>query len=228
MSDRHPAPRGSEAAAVPTALIVDWGGVLTSPLADTMTSWCETDRVDYLAFRRVMREWLGEAGAADDAANPVHALERGEIEVPHFERELAARLRTVDGAQVAAEGLLARMFAGFAPEHTLANALRRARAAGISTALLSNSWGNDYPRQGWEEMFDAVVISGEVAMRKPEAGIYRLVADRLGVAPAACVFVDDLAPNVRAAAAVGMHGILHVAPEQTLDELEELFSTPLR
>jgi epoxide hydrolase-like predicted phosphatase len=209
------------------ALIVDWGGVLTGSLQDTMASWCETDRIDYEEFRSVMKDWLGTP--SDEAAtNPVHALERGEIEMLDFERELAARLRTHDGQPVEADGLLARMFAGFDPQPPIADAVRRARSAGLATGLLSNSWGNDYPREGWDEMFDVVVISGEVGMRKPDPQIYAFAADQLGVPPEQCVFVDDLMPNVRGAVEVGMVGVHHVTPQQTLDELEVLFGIPLR
>lgn len=210
------------------ALIVDWGGVLTSPLQDTMTSWCEADGLDYVEFRQVIKDWLGTSYGDDAAINPVHALERGEIEVPEFERELASRLRTRDGEPVEAEGLLTRMFVGFEPQPAIASAVRQAKAAGLSTALLSNSWGNEYPREGWEEMFDVVVISGEVNMRKPDEEIFRLTADRLGLEPAQCVFVDDLAPNIHGAVEVGMVGVHHVTPQQTIDELEVLFSVPLR
>jgi epoxide hydrolase-like predicted phosphatase len=209
------------------ALIVDWGGVLTSPLQDSMTSWCDADGIDYIEFRRVMKEWLGTSYGDDAAVNPIHALERGEMEVPDFERELGSRLRTHDGRPVESEGLLTRMFAGFNPQPPMVEAVRRAKAAGLSTALLSNSWGNDYPREGWAELFDVVVISGEVQLRKPEPEIFRLTAERLGVAPPQCVFVDDLTPNVRGAAAVGMVGVHHVTAAQTLDELEALFGVPM-
>jgi epoxide hydrolase-like predicted phosphatase len=207
---------------------VDYGGVLTNPLQDSMAAWCDADGIDVTEFRRVMREWLGTSYDEVAAANPVHALERGEVEVPDFERELAARLRTIDGREVTAQGLLTRMFATFGPQPPLVEALRLAKAAGLATALLSNSWGLDYPRDGWEELFDVVVISGEVGMRKPEPEIYRLTAARLGLSPEQCVFVDDLRPNVRGAAAVGMVGVHHVTPQQTLDELEALFGVPLR
>ena len=210
------------------ALIVDWGGVLTNSLQDTMTTWCETDGIDYEAFRAVLADWLGASYGDDATTNPIHALERGEMEVPDFEAELAARLRARDGGTPEPTGLLTRMFAGFEPQPPMVRAVRRAKAAGVATALLSNSWGNDYPRTGWEEMFDEVVISGEVGMRKPEPRIYRLVAQRLDLDPRRCVFVDDLMPNVRAAVDIGMVGVHHVTPQQTLDELEPLFETDLR
>lgn len=210
-----------------SALVVDWGGVLTTSLQTTMASWCEADGIDLEEFGRVMREWLGPTYGDEARVNPVHALERGELEVPDFEAELGRRLRTHDGRPVESEGLLTRMFAGFQREPGMVDVVRRARESGLRTGLLSNSWGLDYPREGWEELFDAVVISGEVGLRKPEPEIYRLAARRLGVGPEECVFVDDLRPNVRGAVEVGMVGVHHVTTEQTVVELEALFGVPL-
>ena len=206
------------------ALIVDYGGVLTNPLSETMGAWCETDGIELDDFLNVMRDWLG----GDIEYNPVHALESGQLAIPDFERELAARLRTRDGHQVPAEGLLSRMFAGFRHEPLMADVVRRAKGHGIKTGLLSNSWGMDYPREGWADMFDAVVISGEVGMRKPDAEIYRYAAKQLDVDPRECVFVDDLGPNVKGAVAVGMVGVRHVTPAETVTELEAIFGVPLR
>lgn len=210
------------------ALIFDFGGVLTSPLVKSMDSFVDGDGINPESFRQAMRDWLGLSYGTDAEVSPVHALERGEIDVPDFERELAARLTTIDGGAVEADGLLTRMFAGFGHEPMMAEALRHAKAAGLSTALLSNSWGNEYPRDGWDEMFDAVVISGEVGMRKPEARIYELVADQLGLPPEQCVFVDDLLPNIEGAEQVGMVGVHHVTPQETLEKLEALLGVSLR
>ena len=211
-----------------SALVVDYGGVLTSPLQDSMQSWCEDDEIDLAAFQRVVREWLGPSYGSEAATNPMHALERGEIAIPDFERELARRLTTHDGRAVEAEGLLSRMFAGFRKQQPMFDVVRRARSSGIKTALLSNSWGMDYPRDEWDEIFDAVVISGEVGMRKPEPAIYRYAADQLGVPPGDCVFVDDLGPNVKGAIGVGMVGVKFVSAEQAIEELEALFGLVLR
>jgi putative hydrolase of the HAD superfamily len=210
------------------ALIVDWGGVLTTPLEDSMVSWCAADGIDYDGFRVVMKDWLGTADDAEAVPNPAHQLERGELAAPDFERELGRRLRTKNGGPVDATGLLTRMFAGFRPLPPMVDAVRHAKAAGLSTALLSNSWGNSYPREGWSEIFDAVVISGEVAMRKPDPEIFRLTARLLGLEPAQCVFVDDLMPNVRGAAAVGMVGVHHVLAPDTIAELEALLGVPMQ
>ena len=125
------------------------------------------------------------------------------------------------------EGLLTRMFNRFEHATDMVGLVRRARAAGIRTALLSNSWGNDYPRDGWDEMFDVVVISGEVGMRKPEPRIFRHTLDRLGLEAEQCVFVDDLRPNIRAAADLGLVGVLHASYVDTAGQLEILFGRTL-
>lgn len=211
----------------PTTLVTDWGGVLTSPLHDAMQAWCDEDEIDLSLFRAVMREWLGPSIGAEVKTNPAHALERGEMAIPHFEAELASRLRTKAGDPVEPEGLLTRMFAGFRHEQPMFDVVRRLRRAGFKTALLSNSWGLDYDRTDWDRLFDVTVISGEVGMRKPEPEIYLHTVAALGVEPGECVFVDDLGPNIKAAVAVGMVGIRHVTPRQTIEELESRFGVDL-
>lgn len=210
------------------ALIVDFGGVLTSPLTSSMTEFAATDDVDPDVLRGVLRDWLGASYGDDAAANPVHALERGEMEVPDFERELAKRLTTRDGSPVAPEGLITRMFSGFELQESMNDAVRKVKKAGFATALLSNSWGNEYPTELFGDMFDVAVISGAVGMRKPEAQIYELTASRLGLEPSVCAFIDDHPANVKAAADLGMVGIRHVTPQETIEELEALFGLDLR
>lgn len=206
------------------ALIVDWGGVLTTGLDEVLNGWCDEDDLDFQQYVQVMSSWLGPEAGMDARYNPVHALERGEIEVPDFERELAARLVTRSGGPVRADGLVSRMFRRFQYVPTMTNVVRQARAAGLRTALLSNSWSTtDYVRDSWDELFDAVVISGEVRMRKPEPQIYRHTADLVGCRPEQCVFVDDLPNNVRGAVEVGMVGVHHTSFETTRDELRALF-----
>ena len=209
------------------ALVVDYGGVLTNSLAETMSAWLDADGVDGDAFAHAMRVLLGPQAEHEAAVNPVHALERGEIEVPHFEERLAEHLVSTTGEPVRAEGLLGRMFAGFQRAEDMVGVVHRVRLAGFKTALLSNSWGMDYPREGWDELFDVTVISGEVGLRKPEPAIYELCARQLDVPASHCVFVDDLAPNVRGAAAVGMVGVLHRTYDETVAELETLLGISL-
>lgn len=208
-------------------LIVDWGGVLTSGIADTMAEFAAGDGIDLTIVRSVLRDWLGEPAADELAVNPIHALERGEIEVSDFEVRLAARLSGRLDRPVSAQGLVARMFARLETAHDMTGLVRRAHKAGLSTALLSNSWGNEYPRESWTDMFDVVVISGEVGMRKPEARIYRHAAELLDLPLHECVFVDDIARNIAAAVELGMVGVHHRDYATTAAELEALFGMEL-
>jgi HAD superfamily hydrolase (TIGR01509 family) len=193
-----------------------------------MRAWAEIDDVDFDTYLTVMRTWLGDHQGDLAASNPIAALERGEIEVPHFEAQLAERLSTRSGHPVRAEGLLQRMFDQFAGVPAMAALVLRARRAGLLTGLLSNSWGNVYPREGWDEMFHTIVISGEVGMRKPEREIFEHTLDLLGVSPGEAVFVDDLLANVHAAMEFGLVGVHHTSYDQTVTELEEIFGIPLR
>ncbi|GAA0982139.1 hypothetical protein GCM10009555_051520 [Acrocarpospora macrocephala] len=204
-------------------VLIDWGGVLTTGLQEAIDEWIVADRIDGARYRDVMRELIRHAyeGAAD-GENTIHALERGEISAAEFERGLATRLLTVDGVPPLADGLLSRMFAGFRPVESMNEMLRRARAAGVKTCLVSNSWANDYPRDDWDALFDAVVISGEVRMRKPEPRIFHHALGLLDLAPDQCVFVDDIEANVVAAQSLGLHGLHHHTPSVTITQLEAL------
>jgi epoxide hydrolase-like predicted phosphatase len=204
-------------------VITDWGGVMTNPIIDTVTAWIEADGIDPDSYFAVMRRWVAGAYDTLDGDNPVHAMERGEASHADFERVLAAQLVCVDGSPVASDGLLARMFAGTVLDAAMLAMFRRLHSAGVPTGLLSNSWGgNDYPRELFPGMFDAVVISAEVGMRKPEPQIYLHALQLLGLDPAECVFIDDIKANVTAAEDLGFAGVLHsdaVATRQRLSEL---------
>lgn len=211
----------------PTALIVDWGGVLTSPLSSAIAGWLAHEGIDRDSYVRAMRDFQDPELIELNNFDPVAALEKGELRVEHFEELLAEKLNEHAGSAIPADGLLGRMFAGFSGEPTMVNVVRRAKSAGLKTALLSNSWGNDYLRDDWDVIFDAVVISGEVGMRKPEPEIYHHTLGQLGVPAGSAVFVDDLKSNIRGAAAVGIIGVHHQSYEQTRLELEALFGVDL-
>lgn len=209
-------------------LIVDWGGVLTTPLYDALKAWTEADDIDVTGYKDLMREWIAEPYGNDGAVSPVHGLEDGSLPAAEFERRLAERLRTRGGSAVVAEGLLTRMFAALEPVEPMYETLRRVRAAGIRTCLLSNSWGdNTYPRERFAELFDGVVISGEVRMRKPEPEIFDHALGLIGLSPVECAFVDDIEPNVQAAQRLGIVGVHHVDTPTTIARLEELFGVSL-
>ena len=120
------------------------------------------------------------------------------------------------------------MFAGMKPLETMVDAVRQIRASELLTGLVSNSWSTaHYDRKLLAELFDAVVISAEVGMHKPQPEIYRLAAERLEVEPAACIFVDDLRENCEGAEAVGMTAIRHRSAPETLARLTELTGVEL-
>ena len=218
-ADAGPRPRG---------VITDWGGVMTNPIAEAMNIWLDADGIDRASFAAVIRPWLKQAYGEVGDSSPVLALERGECEYEEFERLLAERLVRFDGQPVVATGLLNRMFAGSIMEAAMRELMRALRKAGVRTALLSNSWGSTgYPRDLFPEMFDVVVISSEVGMRKPEEEIFRHAAALLGLEPEECVFIDDLEANVLAAEAIGLVGVHHHEPSRTAERLGELLGIQL-
>ena len=202
-------------------LIVDFGGVLTTSIADAFRAFCEREGLD----RDRLGAMLRDSYRTDDPASLVARVEVGAISDEDFERELAVVLSEGLQEPLVAEGLVERMLGGVKPELRMIETVRAARERGTATALLSNSWSS---RQYWidgyqpDELFDAVVISGEVGMRKPDPRIFLLAAERLGLEPADCVFVDDFRENVEAAERVGMHGVFHDDPDRTIPELDRL------
>ena len=209
-----------------TALIVDYAGVMTTPYRDSLHAWMLADGLDPARCSVFMRDLAKRS--VDEVEGPMHGLEIGTWSAADFEVAIAGEMAEAGLGTIAAEGLLARMFAGLSPDHGMADLVGKARAAGVRTALLSNSFGLEYPREDWDRLFDITVISGEVGLRKPDAAIYRLTCARLGVDPTDAVFVDDMSPNVDAADALGMAGVLHTDTPSTLPALEGLLGVPLR
>ncbi len=72
-------------------------------------------------------------------------------------------------------------------------------------------------------MFDAVVLSCEHGVRKPDPAIYRIALDAIGLPPAECVFVDDIGGNLKPAKALGMTTVKHTDAATTIAQLEEIF-----
>ena len=191
-------------------LLVDFGGVLTTNIWESFGSFCDLEGLERDAVRGLFRE-RGEGLAL------LRRLERGAVTDEEFERDFGAMLG------VEPEGLIGRLFAGLGPDEAMIAAVKAVRGAGISTGLISNSWGTGIYERAPMEIFDATVISGDVGLHKPEPEIYRLGAERIGVPPERCVFVDDLRENIEGAEAVGMTGVLHRESLDSIAELERLF-----
>lgn len=197
-------------------LLVDFGGVLTTNVFQSFRAFCEAEGLAPDAFADLLR-------SSPETRAELRKLETAQIGADEFGAHLAPLLGVAD-----ADGLMARIFAGIGPEPAMIDAVRAARQAGIRTGLISNSVGADiYDRATLDDLFDAIVISGEVGLHKPQPEIFLLGAERTGVAPADCVFVDDLRENCAGAEAVGMTAILHRGPERTLPELERLLGIAL-
>jgi epoxide hydrolase-like predicted phosphatase len=200
-------------------LLVDWGGVMTSSLFNAFAGFCATEGLDPHALRHTFRH--------DPAARALLIeFECGRMEEDAFQPQLCTALGL---AAERAEGLVDRLFAGMAPDEEMIGAVRAARAAGVRTGLISNSWGTRrYPRELLRDLFDGVVISGEEGMRKPSPDMYALGAERVGLAPAQCVFVDDLPFNLEPAQELGMAVVHHTSAATTVPELERLLGVDLR
>ncbi|MGH3545466.1 MAG: HAD family hydrolase [Mycobacteriales bacterium] len=205
-------------------LITDYGGVLTAPIGRSWRIWAEKEGLDVEGFERVMTQ-LCEGGAE---AQFGAGVELGTVTEAELEQYLARQLRRHDGQPVLPHGLLQQLWAALAGEPEMLGVFRRAKRHGIATALLSNSWGMGYDRTDWDRLFDVVVISAEVGLRKPDPEIYRHTLSLLGLQPGECVFIDDLPQNVRAAVEIGMIGVHHTEVDATIVELEALTGVPLR
>jgi putative hydrolase of the HAD superfamily len=196
------------------ALVVDFGGVLTTDIWSSFSAFCDQRGLDAAAAKQLFRE-------NPDALAALRGLETGEIAPDEFERRFATLLGTEP------DGLVEGLFAGLQPNQPMLDTVGRAREANIPTGLISNSWVMDHYTDEVRELFDAVVISAEVGLHKPQPGIYVLAAQRLGVAPEECVFVDDLRENCAGAEAVGMTAVLHRDSAETIARIEELLGVRL-
>jgi putative hydrolase of the HAD superfamily len=198
-------------------LLVDFGGVLTSNVFDSFRAFCREEGIEPESVRELFRK-------DPRALQLVRRLEVGEIEEQEFSKSFGALLGIEDSAD-----LVNRIFGRIQPDETMVEAVKRARLAGIRTGLLSNSMGTGrYDRAAFPELFDGVVISGEVGLHKPQPEIFRLGCERIGLPPEECVFVDDLRENCDGAEAVGMTAILHRGADTTIPELERLLEVELR
>ncbi|KAA1428095.1 HAD family phosphatase [Nocardioides antri] len=201
------------------AVLFDYGGVLTLPVRDSIAAWQDADGIDPRSFSRILKAWLSRD--ADDGT-PIHRLETGGLSPPEFDALLAAELTTLDGRPVDPEGLLQRIFAGMRPDPAAFALIDDLRSVGIRVGLLSNSWGNTYPRERIDALLDPVVISGEVGLRKPHAAIFELALERLGLPADRVLFIDDAEPNVLGARHVGLQGLLHTDATTTRAALAAL------
>jgi putative hydrolase of the HAD superfamily len=200
---------------VRSAVVSDFGGVLTVPLLEGFARFEERSGVS--------AEQIGRAIAAVTAAsgrNPLHELEIGAISEGEFLAALEREVTAIRGTPVELARFGEEYMAGLEVNADLFAHYRRLHDRGVRLAMLTNNvrewepyWRTKLPI---DEIFEVVVDSGFVGMRKPDPRIYALVLERLGLEAAACVFVDDLAVNVEAAAALGFAAVLHRDTGETI------------
>ncbi len=196
-------------------LLVDYGGVLTSNLFESFGAFC---RDEGLETDVIMRRFAGDRAARELLIE----LECGRMSETEFQTRLGGLLG------VDPENLIDRMFAGSRADVAMRDAVLHARRSGIRTGLISNSWvERHYDAAMLDELFDGVVISAREGMRKPAPRMYELGAERIGLEPSSCVYVDDLPFNLTPAAELGMATIHHVDTRQTVAALDRLLGVSL-
>jgi putative hydrolase of the HAD superfamily len=197
-------------------LLLDWGGVLTTNVFDSFRDFCVAEGLAPDAVKRLFRE-------EPRARELVRGLETSSLSEDEFGERFGELLELDDRT-----GLIERMFGGVRQDDRMMAAVRSARAAGLRTGLISNSMGGaSYDRSLFPQLFDGVVISGEVGLHKPQPEIFLLGAERTGLEAEQCVFVDDLRENCEGAEAVGMTAVLHRGADTTVPELERLLGVEL-
>ena len=228
------------------AVIFDYGGVLsTTPFAGIgrfeQASGYPKGSLVKLLFgegRSVAGDPdQGSPGAASSAYDTPpapgvvpdwHLLETGHLKLAEFHDRLVARSADVLGTPVDGDfytRFLRSLTVGI--HWTVVHRVRRLKADGYRTAILTNNireWGPVWKATIPLELFDVVVDSCEVGLRKPDPAIFELTCERLGVAPGAAVFLDDSPAHVAAAEKVGLRGIVVSNPTQALDDLDALLA----
>jgi putative hydrolase of the HAD superfamily len=202
------------------AVISDFGGVLTSPLSASFQAFADRSGITLAMMGEALSGLL-----ARDGVHPLHELECGRMTEVEFASRLQTALCEAAGREVALAGF-AELLSDLLPNEPMIELMASLRDEGYRMALLTNNvreW-----EQRWramapvDEIFDVVVDSAFVGMRKPDAEIYELCAARLGVRPDECLFVDDRTDNCAGAIAVGMTAVRYRDLDQAVGEIRAL------
>ncbi|HEV2347887.1 MAG TPA: HAD-IA family hydrolase [Actinocrinis sp.] len=202
-----------------TGLILDFAGVLTSNMVEVISRFESRER---LAPGLFLRGWADPKGA-----ELYRQLEAGEIDQRGWNESFGALLG------IGADDLMGRLLFELDPAYEVLRVAKEARAAGIRTAVLSNSLGREphdpYAPYDLRGTFDVVVFSAELGIRKPDPAIFQHTLRLLGVPAESCVFADDTEANLPPAHALGMT-VIHALDEREtalrLRRLLKLTNTP--
>jgi putative hydrolase of the HAD superfamily len=200
------------------AVVCDWGGVLTSPLADSFRAFSRHTGIPVAALGRALA-----AMHAREGIHPLHELECGRVSEHDFLARVAAVLAEQLQREIAMHDFAEHYFAGLTRNAPMIELMAALRGEGYRMACLTNNVREWQPR--WsaiapiDEIFELVVDSAFVGMRKPDREIYELTVQGLGVSAAECLFVDDIEVNCAGARAAGLHAIRYVDADQATAEI---------
>jgi putative hydrolase of the HAD superfamily len=209
------------------AVLFDFGGVITTS--------------PFEAFHRFERQrglpvgFLQEINRTDPDHNAWARFERGELSAARFDEVFASESRAA-GHEVRGLEVVALVYGNIRPRMT--RAVERCRGKFV-TACLTNNFQQDSGDetapaaarpQDWESvlaLFDEVIESSKVGVRKPETAFFELACEKLSIEPRDAVFLDDLGRNLKPARAMGMHTIKVVDPDAALAELSAVLGIDL-
>lgn len=202
------------------AVVSDFGGVLTTPLLEAFAGIQQARGIPMEAFGGA----LARVAAADGGANPLFELETGRLTEVEFAAKVGAELAVELGREVDLERFGVTFFEHLHPNEELFAFMRDLHGRGYRMAILTNNvreweplWRSMLPV---DEIFELVVDSGFVGVRKPDPRIYELTLQRIGVSAEATLFLDDMEINCDAARALGMQAVHFRTTAQAIAEIE--------
>jgi putative hydrolase of the HAD superfamily len=202
------------------AVISDFGGVLTTPLLSSFMAVQDEIGIAPEEIGKAMR-----AITEEDGENPLYAMERGEMAEADFLERLNDGLEPLLGHRPELHRFREVYFEALHPNQPMIELMQELKAAGKRMAMLTNNvreWEPVWrPMLPVDEIFETVVDSGFVGCRKPEARIYEMTLERLGLPGEACLFVDDLLPNIEGARKAGLTAVHYRDNEQAIAEIRQ-------
>jgi len=202
-----------------TTVISDFGGVLTTPLIQSFAAVQDQTGVPFEELAKAMA-----AIAEDEGRHPLYELETGQISEPDFLQKIGDRLQPVLGHRPELHRFREIYFDALHPNEPMIELMREVKDAGHRMGLLTNNvkeweplWRSMLPV---DEIFEVVVDSGFVGMRKPDREIYDLTLERLGdPRPEECLFIDDTDVNCDAARELGMSAVHYRHNDEAIGEI---------
>jgi putative hydrolase of the HAD superfamily len=200
------------------AVVSDFGGVLTTPLFAAFAAFQDEVGISPENLGKAMR-----VGLAEGEDLPLFQLERGEISEDEFIERLEDGLESILDHRPHLHHFRQKFWGALHPNDEMIALMRELKASGLKMAMLTNNvreweplWRSMLPV---DEIFEEIVDSAFVGCRKPEARIYELTLERIGMPAEACLFIDDLQPNIEGAEAAGMNAVHFRDNEQAIAEI---------